>query len=343
MPERVSNPPNPWVDGHVEWLGEPPEVELKVYEEESASILSTNESPDLPFSYSVNPFRGCFHGCAYCYARRTHEYLDFGAGTDFDRRIVVKVNAPELLRDRIVRPDWEREPIIFSGVTDCYQPLEASYEVTRECLEVCASIGNPVGIVTKGALVRRDIDVLQEIADRAPVRIYVSIPFADDEAGRKLEPHATTITQRFRTIEALADAGLAVGVAVAPIIPGLSDSDVPDILRRAADRGADHAFYTLLRLPGTVEPVFRERLREAYPDRADKVFSQLRQMRDGEVNNTEFGDRMEGKGARWQTTRSLFELHCRRHDLNATDRAQVGEMGAAGSLQGDLFDGPQTN
>jgi DNA repair photolyase len=341
MPERVSNPPNPWVDGHVEWLGEPPDVELKVYEEQSRSILSSNESPDLPFTYSVNPYRGCFHGCAYCYARRTHEYLDFGAGTDFDRRIVVKVNAPELLRERIVRPDWERPPIIFSGVTDCYQPLEASYELTRGCLEVCASIGNPVGIVTKGALVRRDIDVLQAIDERAPVRIYVSIPFADDETGRKLEPHATTISQRFRTIEALADAGLAVGVAVAPIIPGLSDSDVPEILERAADCGADHAFYTLLRLPGAVEPVFEKRLRDAFPDRADKVFNQLRQMRGGEVNNTDFGDRMEGKGARWETTRSLFDVHCKKLGLNATDRAQVDQMSGAGSLQGDLFEGPK--
>ncbi|MFB6352135.1 MAG: radical SAM protein, partial [Bradymonadaceae bacterium] len=303
--KHVSNPPNPWADGHVEWLGEPPEAELKVFEEEARSILTENQSPDLPFQYSVNPFRGCFH-------RPTHEYLDFGAGTDFERRIVVKTNAPALLRERLRDPEWAREPINFSGVTDCYQPLEQSYEATRGCLEVCAEIGNPVCIVTKGALVRRDVDVLTELQERAPVRVYVSIPFANDEVGRAMEPHATVVSQRFKTLEVLAEAGIPTGVAIAPIIPGLNDSDIPEILSRAADAGVQFAFHVLLRLPGSVEPVFIERLREEFPDRADRVLSSIRDVRDGELNATEFGDRMVGKGPRWKIIESLFETHCQR-------------------------------
>lgn len=336
--KKASNPPNPWQSSHVEWLGEPPDIDLKVYEEEATSALSTNDSPDLPFSYSVNPFRGCYHGCAYCYARRTHEYLDMGAGTDFERRIVVKVNAPEALRDEIVHREWTREPINFSGVTDPYQPLEASYEVTRGCLEVCAEIDNPVCIVTKGALVRRDAELLGGLAERAPVRVYVSIPFADDDAGRALEPHATVISQRFETLAQLNQAGITTGVAVAPILPGLNDAAIPEILERAADAGADHAFTTLLRLPGSVEPVFIERLREAYPDRADRVLNGVREMRGGELNSTTFGERMSGKGPRWQAISTLFETQCRRLGLNESDRAEVEAVEGPVDIQPSLFD-----
>jgi len=335
--KRVSNPPNPWADGHVEWLGEPPEVELKIFEQQARSILTENQSPDIPFRYSVNPYRGCFHGCAYCYARPTHEYLDFGAGTDFERRIVVKTNDEERLRDRVRDPDWAREPITFSGVTDCYQPLEQSYEVTRGCLEVCAEIGNPVCIVTKGALVRRDIDLLQRLHDRAPVRVYVSIPFADDEVGRAIEPHATLISQRFESLDVLAEAGIPTGVAVAPIIPGLNDSDIPEILKRASDCGVQCAFHVLLRLPGSVEPVFIERLRETFPDRADRVLSSIRDVRDGELNETDFGDRMVGKGPRWEIIRSLFETHCQRLDISQSERAEVEPLEGQGRVQPSLF------
>ena len=336
--KHVSNPPNPWAEGHVEWLGEPPEVELSVYEESARTVLTENDSPDVPFRYSVNPYRGCFHGCAYCYARRTHEYLDFGAGTDFERKIVVKVNAPKRLRQRILDPEWAREPIMFSGVTDCYQPLEQSYEVTRGCLEVCAEIGNPVGIVTKGALVRRDADLLAEIHREAPVRVYVSIPFAEDDVGQAIEPYATVVSQRFKTLEVLSDAGIPTGVAIAPIIPGLNDSDIPEILERAADLGAKYAFNILLRLPGSVEPVFIQRLQEAFPDRADRVLSNLRQMRGGELNRTEFGERMQGEGPRWEIVESLFETHCERLGLNQTDRAEIEPLEEQGKLQPSLFD-----
>ena len=190
MPQRVSNPPNPWQSSHVEYLGEPPPVELQVYEEEARSILSENDSPDVPFRWSVNPYRGCFHACAYCYARPGHQYLGWGAGTDFDRRIVVKTNAEGLLDDALRRPQWRRELIAFSGVTDCYQPLEASYGLTRRCLQVCLRHANPVAIVTKGALVERDAELLAQIEARARASVFVSVPFADDGQGRAIEPYA---------------------------------------------------------------------------------------------------------------------------------------------------------
>lgn len=335
----VSNPPNPWASSHVEWLGEPPEAELKVYEESARTILTQNKSPDIPFRFSVNPYRGCYHGCAYCYARPTHQYLDFGAGSDFERKIVAKINAPILLRRAFERPDWEREPVTFSGITDCYQPLEASYELTRRCLQVCAEMGNPVGIITKGSLIRRDVDLLVEIAQRAAVHVYVSIPFADDATGWAIEPHASGISQRFRTLQILSDAGIYTGVAVAPVIPGLNDSDIPAILERAADCGAQRAFMTLLRLPAEVLDVFEQRVREAVPGRADKIFSAVRQVRDGQLNEAGFGRRMTGKGPRWRIISKLFETQCKRLGLNERVGAGASEgLKKAGPLQPSLFD-----
>jgi len=234
MPRRISNPPNPWESVHAEWLGEPPEAELEVYEEEAKSIISENDSPDVGFRFSVNPYRGCFHACAYCYSRPTHQYLGWGAGTDFDRKIVVKVNAPELLRKEMMRRSWKGETLVFSGVTDCYQPLEAVYEITRRCLEVCVEFRNPVGIVTKGALVKRDVDLLSRLARESEAMVYVSVPFADDAAGRAMEPHAGLPSQRLETIAVLSEAGIRTGVAIAPIIPGLNDSDIAPVLARAA-------------------------------------------------------------------------------------------------------------
>src|SRR5262245_46686355 len=186
----VSNPPNPWSSTHVEWLEEPPAAELEVFEEEAKSVLTENDSPDVGFRYGVNPYRGCFHACAYCYARPSHQYLGFGAGTDFDRRIVVKVNAPQVLARELARPSWRGELIAFSGNTDCYQPLEASYGLTRKCLEVCLERRNPVHVITKGALVRRDLDVLAQLERRAEVGVSITIPFLDETTARRIEPGA---------------------------------------------------------------------------------------------------------------------------------------------------------
>ena len=319
-PTRVNNPPQRYSSEIVEWLDLPPKIELQVYEEESRTILSSNDSPDISFKYSVNPYRGCFHGCAYCYARPTHQYLDFGAGTDFERKIVAKIKAPELLRDAFLKPSWIGEPIVFSGVTDCYQPLEASYQLTRRCLEVCAEFQNPVSIITKGALIRRDIDVLTKLHTTAHVNIYMSIAFADDKMSKLIEPYAPRPSVRFRAMQALHAAGIPVAVGVAPMIPGLNDSQIPEILERAAECGAHSAFMTLLRLPAEVREVFTTRLHEAFPTRAEKVLSQLRDMKGGELNRSEFGSRMHGEGPRWEAIEWLFDTSCAKLGLNQRGR-----------------------
>ena len=316
-PRKVDNPPNPWASGHVQWLGEPPDAGLKVYEQRTRSILSENQSPDLPFRFGLNPYRGCFHGCIYCYARPTHQYLDFGAGSDFERRIVVKKNAAKLLGKRLDSSGWDPETIVFSGVTDCYQPLEASYELTRSGLQVCADRRNPVGIVTKGALIRRDAELLGEMAGWNGVRVFVSIPFADDETGRAIEPQATTISQRFRTLEVLADHGVDVGVSLAPLIPGLSDSHIPKVLQRAASAGANRAFMNLLRLPKPVDEIFEKRLGEVMPDRVGRVMSAIEELRGGETTDSRFGHRMVGQGPRWEAIAGLFRSSCRRLGLSS--------------------------
>jgi DNA repair photolyase len=257
-----------------------------------------------------------------CYARPTHQYLGWGAGTDFERKIVAKVNAPELLRRELMRPFWKGEAIVFSGVTDCYQPIEANYELTRRCLEVCREFRNPVGIVTKGALVRRDVDVLAAMARETEVGVFVSIPFADDKTGRAIEPNASLPSQRFGTVATLTAAGIRTGVGIAPVIPGLNDSDIARILSRAREAGASSAFMTLLRLPAETLPVFEQRLREAFPDRAARVWSNLKQTRGGKLNESRFGARMEGVGARWEAIESLFEVECRRLGFKENDHSK---------------------
>lgn len=308
----MENPPNPWSSTHVEYLGEAPAAKLEVFEEQARSIIASNDSPDVPFRHSINPYRGCFHGCAYCYARPTHQHLGFGAGTDFERKLVVKTNAVELLRQAFMRPRWKGEAIAFSGVTDCYQPLEASYRLTRGMLEVCRDFRNPVGIVTKGALIERDLDILRELNEVAAVRVYVSIPFVDDAAGRAIEPYAASISRRFTALAALAKAGITTGVSLSPMIPGLSDDQIPQVLTRAREAGAQRAFMVMLRLPAEVRPVFLERLREAVPLRADKVISAIEQSRGGELYTPRFGQRMRGQGPRWAAVRALFDTHCKR-------------------------------
>jgi DNA repair photolyase len=312
VPRPVSNPRNPWATEHVEWLGEPPPAELCVYEEEARQILSENESPDLPFRWSLNPYRGCYHGCSYCYARTTHQFLGWGAGTDFERRIIAKTNAPALLRKRFEQPSWRGERIAFSGVTDCYQPLEATYGLTRACLEVCRDYRNPVVVLTKGALVRRDVDLLAQLSRESHAMVYLSIPFAQEQGARAMEPWASPIASRFEALKVLSEAGVTTGVSLAPLIPGLNDSHVPEILERARESGARHAFQILLRLQGEVETVFLQRLEAALPGRARKVRSALDDMRRGQGGRSGFGTRMVGSGSRWKAVADLFELHCRR-------------------------------
>lgn len=312
----VENPPNPWLTHSVEWIGEPPEAKLEVFEEvDTRKIITRNDSPDVSFEYSINCYRGCIHGCTYCFSRPTHEYLGYGAGTDFDRKIVVKVNAPKLLRQELLKPSWKGDEIVFSFTSDPYLPLEANYKLTRQCLEICAEFRNPVGIVTKSATIRRDIDVLQDLTRNASLGVFFTIPFTDVNISRAVEPFAPLPEARFHAMAALADAGITVGIGIAPVIPGLS-SDIPVLLKRAKEAGAQYAFINMLRLPGSVAPYFEERLREKMPTRADRVLNRIREARDGKLNSSVFGERMRGKGQYWEATERLFKIHCKRLGFN---------------------------
>ena len=319
----VSNPQNRFVATNLEYdEGEAPGAEIEVHEDQSKSILATNDSPDVGFRWSVNPYRGCLHGCSYCFARPTHEYLSFGAGSDFERKIVMKPRAPELLREAFDKKSWKGELVVFSGITDCYQPLESKMKLTRACLEVCAEYRNPVGIITKSPVIERDIDVLQELARVASVRVSVSAPFWDPDVAKAMEPMVTTPERRMKIIETLAKAGIPVGVSVSPIVPGLNDDHLGDVLERARDAGATHAFYVLLRLPGAVKDVFEKALREKLPLRAEKVLRRLREAYGGKVYDSAFGMRGRGEGVYADTIRMLFERTAKRCGLNADELTQ---------------------
>jgi DNA repair photolyase len=319
----VSNPPNPWLSTQIEWIGEPPEAKLEIFEETATrSIITRNNSPDVGFDYSVNVYRGCTHACTYCFSRPTHEYLGFGAGTDFERKIVAKVNAPQLLREEFMKRSWRGERLIFSFTSDPYIPLEANYQLTRQCLEVCLEFRNPVGIITKSALVQRDTELIAELAREADAHVFITIPFADSDSSRALEPFAPYPDARFRAMKTLSAAGIPVGLALAPIIPGFNEAQIPELLSRAAEAGARQAFYTLLRLPGSVAPYFQARLESEMPDRAPKILRRIREMRDGKLNLSGFGERMRGAGNYWEMIRQMFRIHCARLGFNQPDGSQ---------------------
>ena len=313
----VMNPPNPFESQHRDLLEPAPHVQLQMFDDATRDILSRNDSPDLPFRWSLNPYRGCFHACVYCYARPTHEYWGFGAGTDFESKIMVKREAPALLRRMFEKPTWKGELILFSGNTDCYQPLEASLALTRSCLAVCAEYRNPVGIITKGVLVLRDVDILCRLQEEASVRVYFSIPFSDDEVARKVEPHAPSSRKRFEAMATLANAGIPTGISLSPIIPGLNDEDVPNLLARAKQAGAVEAVATLLRLSGPVEPVFVERMTAAFPDRIAKIMNRIQDVRGGAISESAFFERHRGVGPYWSIIEQLFEVSRRKAGLSA--------------------------
>lgn len=313
--KRVDNPPNPFESAYREYLEEPPPVAVEVYEETARSIIARNDSPDIPFTYSINPYRGCQHACAYCYARPFHEYLGLGAGTDFDTKLVAKINAPELLRRELPRPKYRGEHLHFSGVTDCYQPLEATYQLTRRCLEVCRDLRTAVAINTRSFLVVRDTGLLGEIAERAAVSVCVSIPFTDPEMSRSMEPSAPPPARRFEAVRRLTEAGIRVGVIVAPIIPGLNDTQIPEVIERAAGAGARSACYTPVRLPGSVEHVFLKRLEKEMPLRYVRIKDRISEMRGGRMGERRFGKRMSGTGPYWRSIQKLFAIHRQRAGL----------------------------
>jgi DNA repair photolyase len=286
-------------------LGRPPTEYLP---DDSQSIVAENDSPDVGFRYSVNPYRGCAHGCSYCYARPYHEYLGFSAGLDFETKVLVKHRAPELLRDWLARPSWRPETIAFSGVTDCYQPAERQFQLTRGCLAVAAGCRQPIGIVTKNALVTRDLDLLAELAAHRAVRVCISITTLGAKLARTMEPRTSSPAARLRTMRELSDAGIPTQLMLAPVIPGLNDSEIPAIMTAAREAGAEGAGYVLLKLPTTVRPVFLDWLRRSYPDRYSKVETLVRSTRAGKLNDSQFGRRMRGTGNVAQIIADSFRL-----------------------------------
>ncbi|HEV7222179.1 MAG TPA: PA0069 family radical SAM protein [Pirellulales bacterium] len=306
----------------------------------SRTILSENDSPDVPFRYSINAYRGCEHGCAYCYARPTHEMLGLGAGLDFETKILVKHEAPALLRRELAKPGWTAETIAMSGVTDCYQPAERRFRLTRGLLEVLSEANQPVGIITKNALLTRDLDLLASMAARRLVHVYLSVTTLDAELARTLEPRTSPPRAKLAAIKSLSDAGVPVGVMAAPVIPGLTDHETPAILQAAREAGACTAGYTLLRLPLNVEPIFRDWLAAHAPDRQSRIESLIRSTREGKLNDSQFGRRMRGQGEYAAQIAQNFAVFRRKHGLDQPlpefDRSQFQPPRAA-SGQMTLF------
>ncbi|MEE9608093.1 MAG: PA0069 family radical SAM protein [Myxococcota bacterium] len=287
-------------------------LRTRFFRDPSRRILATNDSPDVGFDTSLNPYRGCEHGCTYCYARPTHEYLGFSAGLDFESRILVKEEAPELLRDALASPRWVPRVVALSGVTDPYQPVEARLGLTRRCLEVFAEFRNPVSIVTKSGLVVRDLDLLGELARVDAVAVYVSITTLDEQLRSAMEPRAATAARRLATVEALAAAGVPVCVLVAPVIPALNDHEIPAIVKAASDAGARCMRHILVRLPHGLSALFADWLERHYPERRQKVLNRIRALRGGRLNDPRFHHRHRGEGPFAEQIRALFEVACRR-------------------------------
>jgi DNA repair photolyase len=299
-----------------EYLQQRQNPKTEYFVDTSRTIISENDSPDVPFRYSLNPYRGCAHGCAYCYARNTHEYLGLSAGLDFETKIFVKQNAPALFHDWLSRDNYVPELVAFSGVTDCFQPIEKELQLTRQCLEVACETGQPIGIVTKNRLVTRDLDLLTKMARTNTISVAVSVTSLDQSLTRKMEPRTSSPVARLEAIRELSDAGVPVHLMAAPIIPGLNDEELPAILRAAAQAGAKTASYLIVRLPLTVQPVFVEWLLSAYPDKTQRVISRIRSLRVGEMNSSKWCERMKGTGVIADHIRQTFELFTRKLGLN---------------------------
>ncbi len=332
----AQNPENRFESIHIEWDEEDPEgARTQYFRDASRSILAANHSPDVPFRFSLNPYRGCEHGCIYCYARPSHEYLGWSAGLDFETRILVKTDAPELLRRALSAPGWQPQVVALSGNTDCYQPAERRFGLTRACLEVFREFRNPVGVVTKSALVLRDLELLADLARQRLVHVAISVTTLDRELARRLEPRAAQPAKRLEAIRELARAGVPVAVMIAPVIPGLNDEEIPAILSTAAEAGAMSAAYVLLRLPAPVDRLFDDWLQRHLPERRGRVLGRIQQCRGGRLNDGRFGSRMRGEGDYAKQIQALFRLIARKSGLDRPlpeldtanfRRPQVGQL-----------------
>jgi DNA repair photolyase len=318
----AANPPNRFLPLYREsipgWTEEEdPAPRTRFFRDDARTALATNNSPDIPFTYSLNPYRGCEHGCCYCYARPGHEFLGLSAGLDFETQIFVKEDAPELLRAELSSPKWVPQTVSISGVTDAYQPVERRLELTRRCLKVFAEFRNPVGIVTKNALVARDKDILGALGKYDAAAVFLSITTLDPELSRVMEPRASIPEARLRAIRELTAAGVPTGILMAPVIPGLTDHEAPAILKAAAAAGARTAGYVPLRLPFAVKDLFADWLARHYPQRKDRVLGRVRDIRGGKLNDSTFGRRMRGEGEWSDVFARLFKLHRQRVGMSA--------------------------
>jgi DNA repair photolyase len=326
----LSNPPPRFVGRSAAALDDgwyrqevPDSIATEIRPEAARTIISRNDSPDIPFEQSINPYRGCEHGCIYCYARPSHAYVDLSPGIDFETRLFYKADAARLLRTELNRPGYRCSPIMLGANTDPYQPVEQRLGVTRAILEVLLEARHPVSVITKGTLVLRDLDLLRELAQLNLTRVYVSLTTLEVELKRQLEPRAASPAARLRVISTLAAAGVPVGVMTAPMIPAINDAELESLLEAAAQAGARRAGYVLLRLPHEVKELFRDWLAEHYPQRAAHVMSLVQQARGGQDNDPRFGMRMRGSGPWAALLRSRFELACRRLDLNRERAAEL--------------------
>lgn len=285
-----------------------PSLKTEYFTDHSKSIITRNDSPDLGAGSSINPYRGCEHGCIYCYARPTHEYFNLSAGLDFESKIFVKESAPQLLREELMKPKWEPQSMMMSGVTDCYQPIERKLQLTRQCLEVLYEFKNPAFIITKNFLVTRDIDILSKMAAEGLAGVVISVTTLDEKLARAMEPRTSPPQQRLKAIKLLSEAGIPVIVNVAPVVPGLTDHEIPRILEAASNAGAVSADYVMLRLPHAVKDLFSEWLETHRPDRKEKVLSAIRDVRDGKLYNADFETRMRGTGPRADYIENMFHM-----------------------------------
>lgn len=295
---------------HHEAIDEEKELAAKTefFKEHPRRIVNAVTSPDIPMPYSMNPYQGCEHGCIYCYARTTHHYWGFNAGMDFESKIIVKENAPDLLRAQFEKKSWEAAPIMLSGNTDCYQPAEKRYKLTRKLLEVCLEYRNPVGVITKNSLVTRDIDILKELAQMDLVHVAVSITTLDEKIRRKMEPRTATGKKRLEVVKELSSNGIPVNLMLAPIIPGINSHEINTIMEKAAQAGALGAGYTFVRLNGAIGDLFEEWVRTQFPDRADKVLNQINGAHGGKLSESRFGKRMRGEGPMAEAVKEMFRI-----------------------------------
>ncbi len=304
------------LDTHAEdGLDEPFEVDprTQIVYDHPKKILTKNSSPDIPMDWSINPYQGCEHGCSYCYARNAHEYWGYSAGLDFERIIIVKENAAELLEKELQKPNWKPVPLMFSGNTDCYQPLERKFEITRRCLEVLARYRHPVSLITKNQLILRDLDLLKALAEHDLVHVALSITTLNEDLRRRMEPRTSPGLKRLEVVRKLSEAGIPVMAMLGPIIPGLNNHEIPEILEKAAEAGACSAGYNFVHLNGAVGGIFENWIRAHFPDRAEKVLSQIREAHGGKLNDSRFGVRMRGEGAIADSISQLFKLSKRKY------------------------------